>query len=135
MLRYYFENTKDEEQNRRNRELFSGLAIEAAGERYTREMTSYPVIQITLKSAKQNRFEEAISCLWEMIAEEFERHENQVKEKLESPADLEKYMEQCGRLKRRNIRKNCGRRDIGEGYRDMRIFWRMGLPFSGKSVW
>ncbi len=93
MLRYYFEDTKDEEQNRHHRELFSGLAIESAGETYVREMTSYPVIQITLKAAKQNSFAEAMNCLREVIAEEFERHEDQVKETLENPADLKKYME------------------------------------------
>lgn len=91
MLRYYFEDTGAEEQNRRNRELFLGLAIEQAGEEYTREMNRYPVIQLTLKSAKQRTYQEALACLKEVLAAEFARHEDKVIGKLSSPGDWEKY--------------------------------------------
>ena len=48
--------------NRQNRELFSGLAIEKAGETYTGEMCRYPVILVTLKSAKQRT-----KMLWHVL--------------------------------------------------------------------
>lgn len=38
MLRCYFENTGVEEKNRKNRELFSGFAIEKTREEYAEEM-------------------------------------------------------------------------------------------------
>lgn len=99
MLRYYFENTGVEEKNRKNRELFSGLAIEKAGEAYMKEMCCYPVIMVTLKSAKQRVYQEAMVCLQEALAEEYARHEKQVEGKLKNQGDWQKYMrirEQCG---------------------------------------
>ncbi len=78
MLRYYFEDTKDEEENQQNRKLFSGLAIGAAGEQYRREQCQYPVIMVTLKSAKQPTYENAMHCLQETLADEYARHEAQV---------------------------------------------------------
>lgn len=92
MLRYYFEDTGDMEGNRHYKSLFSGLAIEGAGEEYTNEMGQYPVILVTLKSAKQRNYQDAIACLREALAEEYSRHEPQVKGKLENHADWEKYM-------------------------------------------
>lgn len=91
MLRYYFENTGNQEQNQQNQRLFSGLAIEKAGEEYTKEMNQYPVIFLTLKSAKQRCYADALACLQEALAEEYARHENQVKKKLKNQADLAKY--------------------------------------------
>ena len=78
--------------NRQNRELFSGLAIEKAGETYTGEMCRYPVILVTLKSAKQRTYKNAMACPGDSLAGEFARHENQVKGKL-NPADWEKFMD------------------------------------------
>lgn len=74
MLRYYFENTGEEKKNRKNAELFSGLAIMEAGEKYTKEMGQYPVIMLTLKSAKQPSWELAYLMLKRQIAHEFSRH-------------------------------------------------------------
>ena len=90
-LRYFFENTGEEEKNQKNRELFLNLAIAKAGEGYTREMCQYPVILVTLKSAKQRTYENAMVCLRDSLAGEFARHEGQVQGKL-NPADWEKYM-------------------------------------------
>ena len=92
MLRYYFEDTKDEEENQQNRKLFSGLAIGAAGEQYRREQCQYPGIMVTLKSAKQPTYENAMHCLQETLADEYARHEAQVEGNLKSQADWEKYM-------------------------------------------
>ncbi|MCM1541035.1 MAG: ATP-binding protein [Blautia sp.] len=75
MLRYFFEDTMDAEKNARNRELFQGLKIMTAGEEYVRQMGMYPVINLTLKSAKQRSFESAYGKLKTEIADEFRRHE------------------------------------------------------------
>ena len=56
MLRYFFEDTGDAEKNAQNRELFDGLKIIGAGETYVSQMGRYPVMNLTLKSAKQEDF-------------------------------------------------------------------------------
>lgn len=45
-----------------------------AGPEYTRHMGKYPVINLTLKSAKQPDFESAYYTIQAEIAAEFERH-------------------------------------------------------------
>lgn len=75
MLRYFFEDTGDEEANNRNRSLFSGLKIMETGEAYLSGMTSYPVISFTLKGAKQPDFHLAMVSLKRQIANEYRRHE------------------------------------------------------------
>lgn len=97
MLCYYFEDTGIEERNQERRALFSGLAIAKAGEMYDRELCRYPVIMVTLKSSKQRLCKEAIACLREALAEEYARHEEQIRGKLENPDDWEKYMRIRGR--------------------------------------
>lgn len=74
MLRYFFEDTGDAKENAQNQELFQGLKIMAAGEEYTSHMGGYPVINLTLKSAKQPTFESAYYQMKNEIAEEFQRH-------------------------------------------------------------
>ncbi len=74
MLRYFFEDTADEEQNARNRALFQGLKIVEAGAAYTNRMSRYPVINLTLKSARQRDFKSAYGKIKEEIAGEFQRH-------------------------------------------------------------
>ena len=50
MIRYFVEDTRDEALNAENRELFEGLKIMEAGEYYTSQMTSYPVINLTMQT-------------------------------------------------------------------------------------
>ena len=78
MLQYFFEDTGDAEQNKKNRTLFDGLNIMRAEETYTSRMGQYPVIFLTLKSAKQRNFEAAYFKLREEISGEFKRHEKQL---------------------------------------------------------
>ncbi len=78
MLQYFFEDTGDTEQNKKNRTLFDGLNIMRAEETYTSQMGQYPVIFLTLKSAKQRNFEAAYFKLREEISGEFKRHEKQL---------------------------------------------------------
>lgn len=53
--------------------LFSGLAIMNAGYEYTKHMSGYPVISLSLKSMKQASYELSYVQMKKMIAEEFRR--------------------------------------------------------------
>ena len=95
MLRYFFEDTGDGEKNTRNRALFQGLKIMEAGEAYVRQMGMYPVMNLTLKSAKQENFETAYYMMQSEIASEFDRHREIIekgREKL-SLKECELYLE------------------------------------------
>lgn len=70
MLQYFFEKSSND-----NSYLFDNLKIMEAGKRYTDHMGQYPVINISLKSAKQPSFELAYVSIVRRIAEEFKRHE------------------------------------------------------------
>lgn len=74
MLRYFFEDTQDAEINEQNKELFRDMKIMEAGENYISQMCMYPVINLTLKSAKQENFETAYYMLQAEISSEFDRH-------------------------------------------------------------
>lgn len=74
MLRYFFEDTGDEKQNEHNRSLFRGMKILEAGNSYTDQMTSYPVISLSLKSGKQPDFDMALESIQDEIIKEFNRH-------------------------------------------------------------
>ena len=67
MLRCFFEEGSDPA-------LFSGLRIMDAGEEYTSMMGKYPVIFLTLKSAKTGDEESAFKALRNALAGEFDRH-------------------------------------------------------------
>jgi hypothetical protein len=70
MLQYFFENSAND-----NSYLFENLDIMKEGESYVSHMGQYPVINLSLKSAKQPNFELAYISIKRRIAEEFERHE------------------------------------------------------------
>ncbi len=75
MICTYFEDerTRDGEKKDNSR-YFIGKRIMEAGERYTSEMGQYPVIKVSLKSAKQPSYEMAYNCLKNEVIDEFERH-------------------------------------------------------------
>ena len=75
MLRYFFEDTGDAKKNEENQSLFQGLKIMEQGEEYEEHMGEYPVINLTLKSAKQPTFESAYGKMRNAIADEFQRHQ------------------------------------------------------------
>ena len=94
MLRYFFEDSGDIEKNHQNKELFRGMRILYAGESYTSQMGKYPVLNLTLKSAKQENFESSYYELQAEIASEFDRHRNiieQEKERITSK-EYEQYL-------------------------------------------
>ena len=68
MLRCFFEEGGDPS-------LFEGLKIMEAGEKYTSMMGKYPVIFLTLKSAKTGDEKSAFEALKNEIAREFKRHD------------------------------------------------------------
>ena len=75
MLKYYFEKAYDLNGNPvENAHLFEGLDIMKADESVRESMGQYPVIFLTLKSAKQPDFHMAYAALREAIANEFRRH-------------------------------------------------------------
>jgi len=91
MLRYFFEDTGDAEKNARNRQLFDGLKIMEAGDRYTSRMGQSPVINLTLKSAKQNTFASAYFKIREAIASEFQRHSFLLEKEMLSEDEKERF--------------------------------------------
>ncbi|MFT8350747.1 AAA family ATPase [Clostridium saccharoperbutylacetonicum] len=69
MLQYFFENSSKD-----NSYLFEGLNIMKSGEQYTSHMGQYPVINLSLKSAKQPNFQMAYECIIDEISKEYARH-------------------------------------------------------------
>ena len=75
MLKAFFEDERDEKGNRiDNGRYFEGKKIADCGERYMDMQGKYPVINLTMKSAKQPSYEMAYNVLQKTIAEEFRRH-------------------------------------------------------------
>ena len=75
MIRYFVEDTRKEEENAQNRDLFDGLKIMTAGVFYTRQMTACPVINLTFQAVKsQESFKDAYDALVAEIQDEYERH-------------------------------------------------------------
>lgn len=92
MLRYYFEKAYDFNGNPvDNSELFAGMKIMEAGERYTNEMGKYPVINLSLKSAKQPTYELAYTMLTRRIAEEYKRH-SYIIDSIKEEKDRQRYV-------------------------------------------
>lgn len=54
--------------------LFDNLEISSCGESYMAHQGKYPVISLSLKSAKQPTYEMAYKCLVDEIAKEYKRH-------------------------------------------------------------
>lgn len=96
MLRYFFEDTGNEALNAKNKALFQGLKIMEAGEAYTCHMNSCPVINLTLKSAKQGTFDSAYFKLKEEITEEFRRHEPLIRQSSLAPDELRSFQNIAG---------------------------------------
>ena len=75
MIRRFFEDERTEKGEKvENGYLFDGLKITECGEEILSHQQQYPVIFLTLKSAKQPTYEMAYACLVGEICKEFERH-------------------------------------------------------------
>ena len=76
MIRRFFEDERTEKGEKvDNGDLFDGLAITKCGEEILSHQQQYPVIFLSLKSAKQPNFQEAYKKLCGEIAGEFRRHQ------------------------------------------------------------
>ena len=69
MLQYYFEKTDED-----NSYLFDNLNISKQDEKYKGYQGQFPVISLSLKSMKQDNFEDAFEIFKRMISKEFNRH-------------------------------------------------------------
>ncbi|MCM1179232.1 MAG: ATP-binding protein [Clostridium sp.] len=75
VIKTFFEQETDVQGNiTDNRHYFDGMKINRAGEDYTKHMGQYPVISLSLKSAKQPDFDMAYTMLVDQISAEFKRH-------------------------------------------------------------
>lgn len=96
MLRYFFEREYNQQGGELdNCTLFKGLKIMSSGEEYIRHMGRYPVIYLSLKSAKQPDFEMAYAAIIDEISKEYVRH-NWI---LQSDLLLEEEKEQYIRIR------------------------------------
>ena len=76
MIRRFFEDERTRSGERiDNGDLFDGLKIAACGEEVLQHQQQYPVIFLSLKSAKQPNFEEAYKKICKALADEFRRHQ------------------------------------------------------------
>lgn len=75
MFQYFFEDMRtDDGEKMDNEYLFEPMRIMEAGEEYLAHMGRYPVINLTLKDAKQPDFELAYAAIKRQIANEYFRH-------------------------------------------------------------
>ena len=75
MIRRFFEDEITEKGEKiDNGYLFDGLAIADCGEELRKHQQQYPVIFMSLKSAKQDDYQTAYACLIDEICKEFQRH-------------------------------------------------------------
>ncbi len=91
MLRTFFEAEYDESGNVvDNRRYFEGKKIMEAGEEILSQMGAYPVINLSLKSAKQPDFVTAFIALREEIIDEYHKHNYLLKSDRLDEEDREK---------------------------------------------
>ena len=92
MVRTFFEDERNYAGEKiDNRRYFEGKKIMEAGEKYTDELGQYPVIKLSLKSAKQPTYEMAYNCLRNEMIYEFDRHRYVLKEKRLSDAEKKSH--------------------------------------------
>ena len=92
MIRRFFEDEITEKGEKvDNGYLFDGLAITECGEEIMQHSQQYPVIFLTLKSAKQPNFEMASGALADEIYTEFMRHRYVLQSDALLPIEKERY--------------------------------------------
>ena len=99
MIRTFFEDERTYDGEKiNNGNYFAGKKVMTAGEKYVAEMGNYPVIKLSLKSAKQPDFQTAYHCLRDEIAREYSRHRYILKSDKLIDADKEQYNRMMNRL-------------------------------------
>lgn len=93
MIRRFFEDERTINGEKiSNKHLFDGLNIMYAEEKYLEMQEQYPVISISLKSAKQPSYRMAYESLLDEIAIEFERHSYLLEGERITASDKEKFI-------------------------------------------
>ena len=83
MIRRFFEDEINEQGERiDNRYLFDGLAISKCGEDILKHQQQYPVISLSLKSARQPDYDKTYESIVDEICNEFERHSYVLKKEM-----------------------------------------------------
>lgn len=98
MVRRFFEeelNVNGEKVE--NGYLFDGLKIAEYGEKYMAHQGKYPVISLSLKSAKQPTYEMAIDSLVDEISKEFKRHRYVLSSEALTENDCERFTDMMNR--------------------------------------
>ncbi|MBQ3971100.1 MAG: AAA family ATPase [Selenomonadaceae bacterium] len=90
MLRYFFDLENGEE----NRELFRGLDIERAGEKYMREQGTRPVVFLTLKEVQRPTYASMLTMLASVLQEVYSCH----RQMLNNSTMEESQAEYAGRI-------------------------------------
>ncbi len=94
MIKTYFEQELMEDGTfLDNSHYFDGMKILEAGDGYIRHMGKYPVIYLTLKSAKQPDYDLAYTMLTRQIAAEYDRHRYVLLGKCLSEPEKQRYQE------------------------------------------
>lgn len=106
MFQYFFEDMRtDDGEKIDNSYLFENMKIMDAGEEYLAHMGSYPVINLTLKDAKQPDFELAYEAIKWQIADEYARHQYILSDE-RLLAEKDQYMNIRMRMADRNAYNN-----------------------------
>ena len=91
-IQTFFEDERDRKGNKiENLHYFDGKKIMDAGGEYLSHAGKYPVIKLSLKSAKQPRFDAAYACLRDEIAKEYRRHDYIVMTDVLTEEEKKKY--------------------------------------------
>ena len=92
MLKCFFEDERtDSGEKIDNGHLFDGLEVSKCGQEIMQHQQQYPVIFISLKSAKQPDFEMAYNCLADEIYKEFGRHRYVLNSDALEPEEREQF--------------------------------------------
>ena len=93
-IQTFFEDERDENGDKiDNLHYFNGMKIMDAGEAYTCHAGKYPIIKMSLKSAKQRDFDTAYACLVDEIIKEYRRHMYVLKADVLTEIEKQTYME------------------------------------------
>lgn len=96
MVKTFFEDERDADGKKiDNRPAFDRTNIIMAGEAYLAHMQQYPVISLSLKSARQPDFEMSYACLKEAVQSEFDRHFYVLGNDSLQPGEKRRYQEIC----------------------------------------
>ena len=92
MIQRFFEDERDRDgEPINNKSLFTGLQIIKQGQRYLRHQQQYPVIHLSLKSARQPDFHLAYAMLKQQIIEEYSRHQYILNDLVLTNAEKKRY--------------------------------------------